>query len=249
MLTNFREQSTTDVLKPLIEDTYSSEEVSSIPHSLARVMTTLYSDYDRMYGALMVANTFDLFETADTAIDLIPKGKGERFLLEVSSLCNNPATDQNIIPSLLEFVNKSPTPRKKLIRFDPTIKPQTDTEEYLYTQCWPGVRGPDNKFPTAPVVVLDCLLDPVLLFKLAVRIRESSAKVHRLSPDVAVPLWFGHETILICEEQTRQRVLNSYPDYPERLIITDPIPTAEQDTTEFLYRMDSLFPDKSMLML
>ena len=233
-----------DVMRLLVEPPLESSDVGQIPQGIAGTMPLLHADHERMRCALSVAQLFDLFEAAEAAVDLAEKHDDYNFMLAAASLCGNPAVSSDVRGRVSELVGDC---RMVRIRFDPCIEPTTPDEDYLYSQCWPGVRVQGNPFATPPVVVIDCLLDPSPALRLAVRVLESVACVQRLAPESEVPLWFGSETVLIATLETSQRVRDACPEFPEHQTITNGLPNDSEGLVAVLGAINRCLPEGAKL--
>ena len=242
--TNFWYHPVGHVMRHLVEPPLYSVDVSRMPQGIAGVMPLLRSDHDRMHCAIVLACEFDIFEAASAAVDLAASVDDRRFLLAAASLCGNPSVDNEVRARVAALAGQD---RMVRIRFDPSMELAAKDEEYLYAQCWPGVRKAGNQFATAPRVVIDGLLDPSPAMRLAVRVKESAGNVQRLAPESEVPLWFGSETVLVATPETSERVRDAYPDFPERQIITDDSPSDNDGFIEMLRQIDDRLPEKAKL--
>ncbi len=52
------------------------------------------------------------------------------------------------------------------------------------------------------------------------------------------PLWFGPETVLVCQLPTRSRVLSNFPEFPQQQMLVEELPVNDQGIGELLRRID-----------
>ena len=53
--------------------------------------------------------------------------------------------------------------------------------------------------------------------------------------------------MLICQPETSRRVLDRYPDFPERQIISGPLPDDDRGLSELLRQVDTNLPPMARL--
>ena len=205
------------VLSPLAEH-LSSDEAAALPHAIAQVLPLLREDRERLRFAAEAATRLDYFETAGAVADLAIDLDDRELLFEAASLCGNPAVASGVRARVARAVGDD---RPGRIRFDSKTVPRTALENRLYLQCWPGAQDSIQSGDVVPAVVLDTQHDPLALLRLSVRLDQAGAALRRLAADVTIPLWLGPQTVVVCLPPTRTRVLNAYPRFQERQIITD----------------------------
>ena len=217
-------------------DGLNTSHAESLPVAIGGVLPLLRGDPERLRFAVEIAVRLDLFETAPTVVELAESTRDTDLLLAAATLCGNPAVDQSLRKRI---ANRTETDRTELIRLDPLTVPETAEEKYLYWQSWPGASTEAIPYPLAPVVVLDQSFDALGTLRFAISLDQAGAMVRRLAPESEVPHWFGSQTVLVCRPQTRTRVLNAYPRFPEAQIIPEVPPRDDHQLGALLRRVNT----------
>ena len=214
----------------------TTEEAECLPRAVAGVLPLLRQDRERLRFAAEVAARLDYHEAASNLAELAIDLGDRDLLLEAATLCGNPAVEASIRAHVLDAVRSEPAAR---IRIDPDAATASSEEERLYLQCWPGARRPRNRFAMAPVVVLDQALDALAALRLSIRLDDAGAAVRRLADGIAVPLWFGSETVLVCGPLTRSRVLSEFPRFSERQVLIEEPPVDDRGLDKLLRKINA----------
>lgn len=240
------ETSTTEVVAPLVGE-LTSDEAAAFPAALAGVLPLLRSDLDRARLAAEVAATLDLWEIATDLASFAAQQGDPELILAAAGLCGTAGVNRSVADRLLSAL---PTEffRAAEIRLRPDVQPQSADERLLQMQRWPGARSTYETTPSAPVVVLDSLLDAADMLGLALELVRAGASVRRLPP-TATPHWFGPETIVVCGAGTRTRILSSEPSFPEANLLVSPSLASDQEVAALLRRVNSLLPAARRLRL
>ncbi len=217
-------------------DGLNTSHAESLPVAIRGVLPLLRGDPERLRFAVEIAVRLDLFEVAPAVAELADSTRDTELSLAAATLCSNPAVDQSL---RTRIANMTETDRTELIRLDPLTVPETADEKYLYWQSWPGASTEGIPYPLAPVVVLDQGFDALGALRFAVSLDQAGAMVRRLAPESEVPNWFGSQTVLVCRSQTRNRVLNAYPRFPESQIIPEAPPTDDHQLGVLLRRVNT----------
>ena len=225
----------------------TGDQAEYLPVAIGGVLPLLRGDTERMRFAAKIAARFDLFEATD-AVARIADAMGDRYLLLIAAtLCGNPAVDSSLRARIADSVGTDPAVR---IRLDHHHMPTTADEQLLYQQCWPGVRADDAPFALPPVVVLDRDFDARTVLRFATSLDQAGAVVKRLAPDSDIPLWFGPQTVLVCQYRTRVRVRSIYPTFPEeRIICMSDLPEHKWQLNKLLRKVNARLPDPQKLRL
>ena len=224
----------------------TAEEAESLPEAIAGVLPLLRQDRERLRFAAEIAAQLDFFEAAGVVCDLAIGLRDRRLLMEVASLCGNPAVDSEVRARVSDEVGDDPAGR---IRFDPTVVPATAEEVHLYRQCWPGTGGRDDQNTEMPTVVLDKSLDAAALLRFAVRLDEAGSSVRRLVSTAEIPPWFGPRTALVCGRPARSQVLSEYPKFSGYQFIVDDLPADDRGVVQLLTKINASLPQSHKLRL
>ncbi len=231
-------QSATEPMANLVEH-LTVTEAECLPEAVSGVLPLLRHDLDRLRFAAEIAARFDFFEAAEAVLDLAMVLDDRQLMLSAADLTANPAVDASLRQRILDQVRDD---RPIQIRLDATAVPDGIDEERLYDICWPGNRSEPPRFPLPPVVVFDTGLRSDLLLRQAVRLDRAGATARRLGATDEVPFWFGPETALVCSSETRRRVRNRFPEFPEDQIIVpedDDLPESHADQASLMRKLNS----------
>lgn len=244
--TDSRTRSMSVTMSDLVEH-LSTEQAACLPQAIGQVLPLLRNDLDRLRFAAHLAVNFDLFEVAPE-LAKIALMLGDRDLeLAAAQLCGNPAVE---VASRQRVADAVAEDRPGRIRLDPSFAANTEDEQRLYSQCWPGVRTKDSFLLQNPVVVLDWGFPPDAALRFAVALDKAGASVRRLHPGSEVPYWFGAQTVLVSAYPTSRRVLNSHPGFSERqIIVVEDMPTNDRETNRLLRQVDSALTGPHRLVL
>ncbi len=228
-----------------LTDGLTSDQAECLPLALGGVLPLLRGDEERMRFAAKIAARFDLFEVTD-AIAHIADAMGDRYLLLIAAtLCGNPAVDSSLRARIADSVGADAAVR---IRLDRHHMPRTADEQLLYQQCWPGARTDEAPFALPPVVVLDQGFNARTVLRFAIILDQAGAMVRRLAPDSDIPLWFGPQTVLVCQYRTSVRVRSKYPTFSEEHIIRmSDLPERDSQLNKLLREVNARLPGPQKL--
>ncbi len=224
----------------------NAEQAACLPDAIGQVLPLLGNDPERLRFAAHLAVRFDLFEAAAELAEIALAVDDRDLKLAAAMLCGNPAVEAPVRQRVAEAVADDPFGR---IRLDRGFGPGTEDERRLYAQCWPGVRTESSPLPQTPAVVLDGSYPADAALRFAVRLDKAGASVRRLSPGSRIPYWFGAQTVLVCQPPTRSRVLNSYPQFPERQILVVDMPADNREADGLLRRVNGVLAGPHRLAL
>ena len=71
----------------------------------------------------------------------------------------------------------------------------------------------------------------------------AGASVRRLADGAKIPLWFGPDTVLVCDPSTRRRVLSEVSRFSERRIFVDEVPHDDQGLGKLSRRIKAAFDE------
>ncbi|WP_419842995.1 hypothetical protein [Candidatus Poriferisodalis sp.] len=221
----------------------TSQEAESLPNAIAGILPLLRSDLERLRFASELAVVFDLFELAHNVVELAVETHDRQLLFHAADLAANPAVDSSVRQRIVDFsLTMSEQQRAIQIRVDPSAVPVTSDEQRLQYLSWPGSRVEKTGFALPPVVVVDSGLRADLVFRMSVALIEAGATVRRLESRTQIPTWFGSETGLVCSEETRRRVREKFPEFPESQIIVPDggdLPDRPRDQMRLIQRLQN----------
>ena len=205
------------VMEQLV-DHLTPAQAATLPSAFAGAIPLLVKERDKMHFAAEIASELDFHETAEAIVRMAALHDDPEMLRIAATLCGNPAVPKPVWHRVAHLAGGNPFLR---MRLDASTLPSTPDEQRLYQQLWPGSQTEPNSFPTTPRVVLDELIAPDVALQLSVSACKAGASVSRLPPKGDVPLWFGHKTVFVSTDEAAQRVLASYPAFPEERILSE----------------------------
>ncbi len=224
----------------------TAEQAECLPRVIGKVLPMLRTDPERLRFAAHLVARFDFFEAAGELAEIALAIDDRDLRLAAAMLCGHPAVDNSVRRRVADAVGDD---RAGRIRLDRSVVPETEDEKRLYWQRWPGARTEPLPFAQAPVVVLDWGFPADAVLHFAIRADRVGASVRRLPPDVEMPFWFGAQTVLVCQPTTRSRVLSSFPGFPERQILVEPMPTTEWEINGLLQKVNAVLTGPERLRL
>ena len=238
-------QSMSAVMSNLVEH-LNVEQAACLPQAIAEVLPLLKNDPNRLQFATHIVTRFDLFEAANKLAEIALSSDNRDLRLAAAMLCGHPSVDNAVRERVANAIYND---RAGRIRLDHSVVPETEDEQRLFWQRWPGARTEPSPFAQAPVVVLDGSFPADAALRFAVRLDNAGASVRRLPTDSEIPFWFGAQIVLICQTATRSRVLSSYPQFPERQILVEHIPTKDWEINRLLQKINSALSGTEKLRL
>ncbi|MDE0699628.1 MAG: hypothetical protein OXH61_02770 [Acidimicrobiaceae bacterium] len=238
-------QSLSSVMSGFV-DHLTLAETECLPEAIAGVLPLFRQDRERLRFAGEVLGRLDFFEAAGAVADLAVALEDRSLLLEAASLCGNPAVDPGVRARVSRAVGDD---RAGRIRLDPGTVPVSAEEESLYRQCWPGASERDDVHAVAPVAVLDKSLNAAALLQFAVRLDEAGSSLRRLDSTAEIAPWFGPQTVLVCGQPARTRVLSKFQGFSEYQIFADGLPADDRGIVTLLNRINASLPNAHKLNL
>lgn len=221
-LRNARVQSAAPILDTFVclATDLTEREADQLPLAVARVLPLLEADPDRLRVAIDVAVTFDLFEVADTLIQLAGTKSDLRALHAAAALVTNPGVEDVIHTELLNLARRmvmTHDQRRALeVRLDPNIKPFGPLETSLQVQRWPGSPHAGER-PHAPMVAIDETGAPARLkWLLMADLRAAGVALRRIPTEWKGPgleKWLSTRVpIITWEPEAFARIRRRYPE-------------------------------------
>ena len=227
-----------NILEDLL-DGMDDTEAKLLPKSMADIMPLLKSDIHRLRFAADFLARLDLYESAGAVLTAAVQTRDHQLMLSAASLGGNPAVEAPLRDRIQAYADGN---RAIMIRLSSDVMPSSQSEEWLYLQCWPGARTVDKPLRFAPVVVLDIDLPPANSLRLAAMMERFGATIRRLDTSAPIPNWFGNQTALVCTPKNQNIVHSKYPKLATNRIFAEQLPSRSDRLTRLAHRVYNSIP-------
>ena len=176
----------------------TDSDALKLPIAIQNILPLLGLTTDQARATVSMAAYMDLFELAETAVEVAMESEDNKILMSAAVLCGNPATPASIRDRLKNAYIDDPMVQ---VRLDCNYIAQTTAADRLHKQLWPGHRAANYSYSHTPAAVIDCRLAPALVIRLAVSLFGKGFTVRRLMPGVVLPPWFGYQTVFVSKSE------------------------------------------------